>query len=77
MRHLLLSEERKGQCFELSSNELLHVVERAIAHHKSVRDLKSKLDTVRARLAALTPRERQVFELIVHGKTNKQAARAR
>ena len=31
---------------------------------------------VRARVAALTPREREVFELVVRGDTNKQAARA-
>ena len=40
------------------------------------RGLKSKLDMVRARVAALTPRERQVFELVVRGDTNKQVARA-
>ena len=40
------------------------------------RCLKSKLDVVRAHIAALTPRERQVFELIIRGKTNKQIARA-
>ena len=38
--------------------------------------LKSKLDMVRARIATLTPREREVFELVVRGDTNKQAARA-
>jgi FixJ family two-component response regulator len=40
------------------------------------RGLKSKLDTVRAHIATLTPRQRQVFELIVRGKTNKQTAKA-
>jgi FixJ family two-component response regulator len=29
---------------------------------------------VRAHIAALTPRERQVFELVVRGKINKQIA---
>jgi FixJ family two-component response regulator len=58
----------------VSSNELLHVVERAIAHHEATFDLKSKLDMVRAHLAALTPRQRQVFELIVCGNTNKQCS---
>jgi FixJ family two-component response regulator len=60
----------------VSSNELLHVVERAIAQHDATRDLKSKLDMVHAHLAVLTPRERQVFALIVRGNTNKQAAHA-
>ena len=33
------------------------------------------LDAQRALLATLTPRERQVFELVVRGKQNKQVAR--
>ena len=40
------------------------------------RGLKSKLDMVRAHVAALTPRERQVFELVIRGKQNKQIALA-
>ena len=60
----------------VSSDELLRAIERAIAHHELQRDLKSKLDMVRARIAALTPRERQVFELVIRGNTNKQIARA-
>ena len=31
---------------------------------------------VRACIARLTPREREVFELIIRGQTNKQAANA-
>ena len=38
--------------------------------------LKDKLDGVRAHVAALTPREREVFDLVVRGDTNKQVARA-
>ena len=51
-------------------------LERAIAHHEVTRGLKSKLDGVRAHVAALTPRERQVFDLIIRGDTNKHVARA-
>jgi FixJ family two-component response regulator len=40
------------------------------------RGLKSKLDVVRAHVAALTPRERQVFDLVIRGDTNKHVARA-
>jgi FixJ family two-component response regulator len=58
------------------SDELLEAVERAIAHHEMTRGLKTKLDMVRAHIAALTPRERQVFQLIIRGETNKQSARA-
>jgi FixJ family two-component response regulator len=60
----------------VSSDELLQAVERAIAHHEATRGLKSKLDVVRARIGTLTPRERQVFELVVRGKTNKHVANA-
>jgi FixJ family two-component response regulator len=60
----------------VSSDELLRAIERAIAHHELQRDLKSKLDMVRARISALTPRERQVFELVIRGNTNKRVARA-
>ena len=59
----------------ISSDELLRAVERAIAHHEVTRSLKSKLDMVRAHIASLTPRERQVFELVIRGNTNKQVAR--
>ena len=60
----------------VSSDELLHAVERAIARHEVTLRQKSRLDVVRARIATLTPRERQVFELVIRGKTNKQAASA-
>ena len=60
----------------VSSDELLQAVERAIAHHEVTRGLKIELDVVRAHIAALTPRERQVFGLIIRGNTNKQVARA-
>ena len=59
----------------VSSDDLLRAIERAIAHHEVTRALQSKLDMVRAYVAALTPRERQVFELVVRGDTNKHVAR--
>jgi FixJ family two-component response regulator len=60
----------------VSSAVLLRAIERAIAHHEMTRGLKIELDMIRARVAALTPRERQVFELIIRGDTNKQVANA-
>lgn len=60
----------------VSSDELLHAIERAIARHEAARGLKSRLDIVRAHIAKLTPREREVFELVIRGKTNKQVANA-
>jgi RNA polymerase sigma factor (sigma-70 family) len=58
----------------VSSEELLDAVERALAHHQVARNQRSKLDAVRAHIAKLTPREREVFELVIRGKTNKQVA---
>jgi len=60
----------------VSSDELFQAIERAIAHHEVTFGLKSNLNMVRARIATLTPREREVFELVVRGDTNKQVARA-
>jgi FixJ family two-component response regulator len=60
----------------VSSDKLLPAIERAIVHHEVTRGLKSKLDVVRAHMAALTPRERQVFDLVIRGKTNKEVANA-
>jgi len=60
----------------VSSDELLRAIERAIALHEVTFGRKRKLDMVRDRIATLTPREREVFELVIRGDTNKQAARA-
>lgn len=60
----------------VSSDLLVQAVERAIAHHSAQYHPKSKLDFARAHVATLTPRERQVFDLIVRGQTNKHAARS-
>ena len=58
----------------VSSEELLGAIERALAHHQVLRSQRNKLDGVRAHIAKLTPREREVFELVIRGKTNKQIA---
>ena len=60
----------------VSSDRLLQAVERAIAHHSAKYRLKKSLDVVRSHIAALTPRERQVFQLVIRGNTNKEVARA-
>jgi FixJ family two-component response regulator len=58
----------------VSSVQLIDAIERAIARHGVMRSRQSKLDSLRSLLATLTRRERQVFELIVRGKINKQIA---
>ena len=60
----------------VSSDDLLSAVRRAIAHHEAARSLKTKLELARANIGKLTPRERQVFELVIRGQTNKQMANA-
>jgi RNA polymerase sigma factor (sigma-70 family) len=57
-----------------SSEQLIEAIERAISRYESVYSQRSKLVSLRALLATLTPRERQVFDLIVCGKINKQIA---
>jgi RNA polymerase sigma factor (sigma-70 family) len=59
----------------VSSEQLLRAVEQAMQHHEAARGKRQKLEGLRELLATLTPRERQVFELVVQGKTNKQVGR--
>ena len=59
----------------VASDDLFRAIEKAFAHHQTLRDLKDKLDGVHARLGRLTPREREVFDLVIRGDTNKQVAR--
>ena len=58
----------------VTSNVLLAAIERAIARHGVSRKLQSELNLLRAHVATLTPRERQVFDLVVRGKINKRIA---
>jgi len=58
----------------VSSDELLGAIERALAQHEIARVQRSRLEVMRAHIAAFTPRERQVFEQIIRGKINKQIA---
>ena len=58
----------------VSSEELIDVIERAMAHYTLAHDQRSRNDSILALVATLTPRERQVFDLIVRGKINKQIA---
>ena len=60
----------------VSSDDLLPAIERALAHHQASREQQTKLDVIHTRIATLTPRERQVFDRIICGNTNKHVARA-
>ncbi|MGY3587605.1 FixJ family two-component response regulator [Bradyrhizobium sp. USDA 4341] len=56
----------------IASEQLIEAINRAIARHELARSQRTRLDSLRALLARLTPRERQVFDLIVRGRINKQ-----
>jgi len=60
----------------VSSDDLLQSVEGAIARHKAALKSKQTLKAVLSLTATLTPRERQVFELVVRGNSNKMVGRA-
>jgi FixJ family two-component response regulator len=59
----------------VTSDDLFRAIERACARHQTLRDLQKMLKAVRARIGTLTPRQHQVFELVIRGKTNKAVAR--
>jgi FixJ family two-component response regulator len=54
--------------------QLLDAIEQGIARCRSVRQHEEKLVVLRQRHQSLTPRERQVFALVVRGLLNKQIA---
>jgi RNA polymerase sigma factor (sigma-70 family) len=59
----------------VESDDLLAAVAKALRHHQALLDQQRTLDRIRALIANLSPRERQVFELVIRGNTNKQIAR--
>ena len=58
----------------VNDEDLLAAVRAAIEKHRALRREQAELSEIRARLATLTPREREVLEYVVAGKLNKQIA---
>lgn len=58
----------------VQSATLLPAIERALAHYRQTRAQDDLLQSLRTLVDTLTPRERQVFELVVRGRMNKQIA---
>ena len=54
--------------------QLLETIRRALDHAEEVRARSEQVDALLARVTSLTPRERQVFALVVRGMLNKQIA---
>jgi len=55
-------------------DELLQALEQAFSRDRALRAAKTIEDSILGRLGTLTPRERQVMELVTTGMTNKQIA---
>lgn len=58
----------------VSKEILLGAIERAVVRCEKSRTDRQRLDGLRALVATLTPREHEVFILVVRGKLNKQIA---
>jgi FixJ family two-component response regulator len=57
-----------------SMQDLLTTVDQALAKDRAIHEVLIKTRTVEKRYVTLTPREREVFDAIIAGKTNKQVA---
>ncbi|XZG70880.1 response regulator transcription factor [Chitinibacteraceae bacterium HSL-7] len=57
-----------------NDNQVVDLVERALAQDASSRTARAAKDEVEDRLATLTPRETEVMKLILTGRLNKQIA---
>jgi FixJ family two-component response regulator len=58
----------------ISSQILREVIERALLRNEEWRAGHGQIEALRAKVATLTPRELQVFDLVVRGRRNKQVA---
>ena len=58
----------------VNDEDLLAAIRVAIEKDRALRREQTELSEIRARLATLTPREREVLEYVVAGKLNKQIA---
>ena len=58
----------------VSKKMLIDAIQRALARYEEARRQSLRLGALRALVASLTPRESQVFALVVRGKLNKQIA---
>jgi FixJ family two-component response regulator len=57
-----------------SQEALMGAIKSAMARHKESRQRRSEINALRVKYSLLTPREREVFTLVVSGLLNKQSA---
>lgn len=57
-----------------NDKDLLQIVQRCLEQDRQQRARQQQVDSTQSRLASLTPREREVMELVVAGKLNKLIA---
>jgi FixJ family two-component response regulator len=58
----------------LPKERLIEAIDRAIAQYRKMHDQSEEMVILRTLFTQLTPRERQVFDLLVRGKPHKQIA---
>jgi FixJ family two-component response regulator len=58
----------------VSKDALFDAIGRAMGSYSATRDRDAQLRCLRIRVGTLTPREKEVYELVVQGKLNKQIA---
>jgi FixJ family two-component response regulator len=58
----------------VSKDTLLEAIERALVRYAGIRESRDQLNSLKSLISTLTPREAEVFALMVRGKLNKQIA---
>jgi FixJ family two-component response regulator len=58
----------------VSKKTLLEAIQRALVRFAGIREIEVQLNSFKSLIATLTPRESEVFSLMVRGKLNKQIA---
>jgi FixJ family two-component response regulator len=58
----------------VTKEDLLAAIERALNRYEEIRDHDSRIAALRSLVSRLTPREKEVFAMVVRGKLNKQIA---